>query len=607
MKTNKTLKVFKTANTVKSVNNIHKVSTKHKTHKKSYNKHKYVKKSLIGGSGSHVIDAYFTNFHKKMGLLIGEKTPDNIMFTQNNIIKAAVFQSNIVLYAFLILYFITKHAFKINIDTQDNRGILTSIINDDIIPHINSQRLGINIKNIKDNKNDKENNNKLFKYLNDYFTDKDKIHVDVNTCLNITNNLDNINIFHIEIKQPTQPIAIPVAGTGYLEVIPHLSSSTKSLSSESSSNTLTPGTSAHSSLTLTPGSPPPSQYLSVDPSSSSGYINIGLSSSDTDNLSHTEKSSASLSFHSAKSTASSSYLSVGPQTEPALVTLSKTKERNEKLFGLHNIVNVCYITVCLQLLWQISDIRDALIDNTEINVSGVLLAIKNLFTNIDKNTENTLKEAWAEEDKQHGELERRDVAKLSDNYNGAYTFDTWPFFIEISKILPEITNNINYLKNKATSDAVDIMGFINKYLQAIDSFKHLIYHAPINDIILDNNKTIQNTIGTSNLDPKNDSNYIVLKINNYNDYSILTNTLSSVIVVNTINYTLKGCVVFEINPDHYVYYRYNNDGKNPEFRCNDSTVKQYNSDLNPNTSLEYITKNAKIVLYERTPLLPSKS
>ena len=102
LSSNKSLRVFKTANTVKSVNNIHKVSTKHKTHKKSYNKHKYVKKTLIGGSGSHVIDAHFTNFHKKMEALKGEEKQDNTKFESIETITAPVFKSNIVLYAFLL-------------------------------------------------------------------------------------------------------------------------------------------------------------------------------------------------------------------------------------------------------------------------------------------------------------------------------------------------------------------------------------------------------------------------------------------------------------------------------------------------------------------------
>ena len=191
LSSNKSLRVFKTANTVKSVNNIHKVSTKHKTHKKSYNKHKYVKKTLIGGSGSHDIDAHFTNFHKTMEALKGEKTQDNTKFESIETIKALHFKSNIVLYAFLILYFIIEHKFKINIDTH-NIGILAGIISKEIIGHIEQRQhhlsLDINIVLIYKNENDENNNNKLFKYLNNYFTDKDNIKVDVGKCLNITNN-----------------------------------------------------------------------------------------------------------------------------------------------------------------------------------------------------------------------------------------------------------------------------------------------------------------------------------------------------------------------------------------------------------------------------------
>jgi len=573
MKTNKSLKVFKTANTVKSVNNIHKVSTKHKTYKKSYNKHKYVKKSLIGGSNITITE-YFKRFHIKMGLLIDKKIVDKKQFESIETIAATVFNSNIVLYAFLILYFITEYAFKINITDNSNKQILTGIINDDIKPHISSQLLEINIGLISTNKNTEEDNKKLFTYLNKYFTYKDKIHdVDVNKCLNITNNVDGIS--KIKITPPITPIATSVTNAGYIEV--------KEVKEE--------------------------EEPSSSRSSSTGYISVGssesLSNKSTPRTS--ANSSASLSFHSARSTTSSQYLSVG--SEPELVTLSaKTKERNEKRFGLHNIEDVCYITVCLQLLWQISYIRDELIDNKEIEVSGVLLAIKNLFTNIDKKIDNTLNDDWAkDEDKQHGNLKRRDVVILSDNYDGAYTFDTWPFFIEISKIYPEINNSINYLKDKKKSDAVEIMNFIVETLNTIESFKKILYYW-VNDVplTLNNNKTIQNTIGTSNLNLKNDSNYIVLKIFNNSNYdSILTNTLSPEINVNSITYKLKGCVVYE--SEHFVYYRYNNDGTTPEFRFNDSTVKTYDSDLNSNTSLKYITKYATIVLYERTPLLPSKS
>lgn len=533
LSSNKSLRVFKTANTVKSVNNIHKVSTKHKTHKKSYNKHKYVKKTLIGGSGSHVIDAYFTNFHKKMEALKGEKKQDNTKFESIETITAPVFKSNIVLYAFLILYFIIEHAFKINITEESNKTILTTIISNDIIPHIekHNQLLDINLILIRDKQNNTENNNKLFKYLNKYFTNKGKIQVDVGKCLSITNNLDGISILQIEITPPTQPIAMKQQNpsSGYIEVKP------------------------------------------VEPDS--------VSVTGTDN-----------SFHSARS-----YLSIEP--EPELVTSpDKTIERNKKLFGLHNIKDVCYITVCLQLLWQISNIRDALIDDKNINVSGVLLAIKNLFTNIDNNTKNI---TLTTEDTKYGDLDRKDknVVIPNDNYEEAYTFDTWPFFIEISKIVPIVKNKINYLENQGGGDASEIMSFIYECLQDISSFKHLIYYSIINIYQKQTiNEHIKNNIKDINTTY---CKYIVFQISNGNTDLTLINTLSPEINVNMIVYKLKGCVVFET--EHYVYYRYNNAGKAPEFRLNDSSVKQYNSTLSDKTKLEYINKYATIVLYERTP------
>ena len=556
LSSNKSLRVFKTANTVKSVNNIHKVSTKHKTHKKSYNKHKYVKKTLIGGSGIHVIDAHFTNFHKKMEALKGEEKQDNTKFESIETITAPVFKSNIVLYAFLILYFIIVHAFKINITEESNKTILTTIISNDIIPHIekHNQLLDINLILIKDKQNNTENNNKLFKYLNNYFTDKGKIQVDVGKCLNITNNLSSIDIITIDITPPTTPIATSGKNLRYLEVEVEVGSR-RSSSSESSSRTLTPRTSGNSSLTLTPGS-------------------------------------------SSRSSSPSPYLSV--ESEPELVTsLDKTIERNEKLFGLHNIKDVCYITVCLQLLWQISNIRDALIDDKAINVSGVLLAIKNLFTNIDNNTKNTLKDEWNIKDTKYGDLDRtvKDVVVPSDNYEKAYTFDTWPFFIEISKIVPTIQHKINYLKKQGRDDASEIMNFIYNELQDIGSFKHLIYYSIIN---IYQNQTINEHI-KNNIKGINTTNckYFVFQINNGNTDFKLTNTLSPEINVNSITYKLKGCVVFETV--HYVYYRYNNAGEAPEFRLNDSSVKQYNSKLSDKTTLQYINKYATIVLYERTP------
>ena len=358
----------------------------------------------------------------------------------------------------------------------------------------------------------------------------------------------------IEITPPTQPIATLAENLGYLDL---------SSSSESSSLILTPRTSGNSSITLTPGSP--------------------------------------------SSPIPPQYLSVGPLTEPELVTShDKTKARNEKLFGLHNIKDVCYITVCLQLLWQISNIRDALIDDKAINVSGVLLAIKNLFTNIDNNTKNTLKDEWNIEDTKYGDLDRKvkDVVIPNDNYEEAYTFDTWPFFIEISKIVPIVKNNINYLENQDKSDASEIMNFIYNELQDIGSVKHLIYHNPIDEIILYDDETIQGTIGTMNIVNLQATNtYIVFKITNTNINLELTNTLSPEINVNSITYKLKGCVVYDNTPkyEHYVYYRYNNDGTTPEFLLNDSSVKQYNSKLSDKTTLQYINKYAIIVLYERTP------
>ena len=575
MKTNKSLKVFKTANTVKSVNNIHKVSTKHKTHKKSYNKHKYVKKSLIGGSGIPDTDTHFTNFHKKMEALIGKKTQDNTKFESIETIKALVFKHNIVLYAFLILYFIIKRAFKINITDVSNKTILAGIISNDIIPHIakNNLLLNIDLFSIRDNNNNKENNNKLFTYLNNYFTDKGNIQVVVGECLNITNNLGTVEIITIEITPPTQPIAASAENFGYLDldldVGSHLSSSS---------------------------------YLSVDPStqssppSSSEYIEV---ESNPDLVSET---GTDILFYSARSSASPSFLSV--ESEPELVTTSeKTIERNKKLFGLHNIKDVCYITVCLQLLWQISDIRDALIDDKKINVSGVLLAIKKLFTNIDNDTQNTLKDKWIIEDSKHGKLDRNDkvVVVPSDNHEGAYTFDTWPFFIEISKIVPTIQHKLNYLKNQGGGDASEIMSFIYECLQDIGSFSHLIYYSIIN---IYQNQTINEYI-KNNIKYINTTNckYFVFQIGNGNTDLTLINTLSPEINVNMIVYKLKGCVVYDKTPknEHYIYYRYNNAGEAPEFRLNDSSVKQYNSTLSDKTTLQYINKYATIVLYERTP------
>ena len=232
----KTYKSTNNSNTVKSVNNVKNIrnmNIRNKTHKRVYNKHKYVKKSLVGGSYNRITntDTDMDLFHTNMRAYIGRGSITQVSletFNTDIIIQKATFTNNIILYAFLILYFIKEHTFKIDISKQSNIDILTKIIKDVILVKLQNYVSNINttqtqrvynnnenfifddIKNkIEDNTTNMSDAKKqfIFRFLQQYFT-KSNIQ-DISAYLEIINSSTIINSIRIHNTPKTQVSARP--------------------------------------------------------------------------------------------------------------------------------------------------------------------------------------------------------------------------------------------------------------------------------------------------------------------------------------------------------------------------------------------------------------
>ena len=121
--------LYKKSITLKKLKNIY---NKIRTHKRIY---KYSKKTFVGGANAYTsITNIYNNFYTNMKAKIGTTTNvEQILFNNPITITSNRFSNNIILYAFVILYFIIEHTFKINLEDANNKKILDEIVNDDVL------------------------------------------------------------------------------------------------------------------------------------------------------------------------------------------------------------------------------------------------------------------------------------------------------------------------------------------------------------------------------------------------------------------------------------------------------------------------------------------
>ena len=486
----KTYKSNNNSNTVKSVNNVRNIKNmniRNKTHKRVYNKHKYVKKSLVGGSmhAHSITSTDIDSFHKKMFVYIGTITHVPLgTFNTDITIQNSVFKKNIILYAFLILYFIKEYTFKIDISKTSNIDILTKIIEEDenILNNLASYIL-ITRKDVQTN-----NTNVEVEDIKQIF--------ETNSSINETSLITKANIFGFLQQYFTKSNIQDISA--YLEI--------------KNVNTLI----------------------------------------DSITIRNTPKTQVQ--------TTPSTLLKSQPISQPI-------SQRDDKIFGLSNLGASCYVSACLQLLWQISDIRDKLIDNNTDIKNHVLKAIGILFSTIDKDKTGT---------------------RTLDHMKN--------FFKSIDAIWPPITDSINYKCKSGFADAV--MKYIYTIILQEKILQNIIINFECQCLTRTNNNNINEDINYY----MNDNNTIYTNINKYK-YIIITIirvrkhiTLNNVIQINNTKYKLKGCVVDK--GGHFNYYRYNNDGTHPEYLLDDAIISKI-THVQP--TLQYILTQAYIILYERMP------
>ena len=157
--------LYKKSITLKKLKNIY---NRIRTHKRIY---KYSKKTFVGGANAYTsITNIYNNFYTNMKAKIGTTTNvEQILFNNPITITSHRFSNNIILYAFVILYFIIEHTFKINLEDANNNKILDEIVNDDVLfresPQLNFT--DDDIRCIESNKFILNNN--IYIKLNQYF------------------------------------------------------------------------------------------------------------------------------------------------------------------------------------------------------------------------------------------------------------------------------------------------------------------------------------------------------------------------------------------------------------------------------------------------------
>ena len=526
----KTYKSNNNSNTVKSVNNVRNIKNmniRNKTHKRVYNKHKYVKKSLVGGSYNRITstDTDIDSFHKKMFAYIDSGSITHVSletFNTDITIQKATFTNNIILYAFLILYFIKEYTFKIDISNTSNIDILTKIIEEDknILNNLATYIL-ITREDVQTN-----NTNVEVEYIKQIFETNSSINI------NETTLFTNANIFGFLQQYFTKSNIQDISA--YLEI----NNSHNIINSITIRNT--PKTQVQTTPSTLLKSQPISQRFTNQPPLTSPTSSTSLKSPPS---------------------------SLQPSPPSSLRQSSLTTRRDAKIFGLSNLGASCYVSACLQLLWQISDIRDKLIDNNTDIKNNVLKAIGILFITIDKDE------------------------------TGTRTLDHMKkFFQSIDAIRPPIMDSINYKVNSDFADAV--MKYIYTIILQEKILQNIIIIFECMCLTRENNNNINEDINYY----INDNDELKLNINKYK-YIIITIirvrievTLNNVITINKTNYKLKGCVVDKGR--HFNYYRYNNDGTHPEYLLDDADISKI-THVQP--TLQYILTQALIILYERMP------
>ena len=654
----KTYKSNNNSNTVKSVNNVRNIKNmniRNKTHKRVYNKHKYVKKSLVGGSYNRITstDTDIDSFHKKMFAYIDSGSITHVSletFNTDITIQKATFTNNIILYAFLILYFIKEYTFKIDISKQSNIDILTKIIKDVILVKLKNYVSNINttqtqrvynnnenfifddIKNkIEDNTTNMSDAKKqfIFRFLQQYFT-KSNIQ-DISAYLEIINTVTIIDsiIIHNTPTPKTQVSARP----------PLTLTST-------STSTLRPP------LTSQPQRPPqPSQLVLPtiihQTRQNLNFVGVGILNSSGQSC----FMNACLQLLWDIDILRKYFITISDAEIQKLDGLLKQNYRTKHVDGTTTINqkfkndHAEIKEICNQFLPKNTNDND-----NELNAKRLYMrALKQIFTIYNKAQQNntigyinlneTLVDGIPADKLLYDFVYRTDknctYGKQCDATEMMRVLQFFDYFITNQQIY-EVYKQINVIshetstcvdKNKITnvhdkhiilfttselpinSSSTNIEELIKSYTthDTLDadntcSVHNAIFSKTINIIPLQCTKYIIFTLNRFSFDKKHKSSHKILIPITLNDKITFTNNANI-----QVNYVLCGCVVHigsSPHGGHYVYYRYNNDGTRPSV-CFDDTkvinINNYTSDLRngSNTMENEILQNAYIILYTR--------